>query len=77
MTNVNTVTIEVMEAQLTIVNEATAKLNEMFEAFKAQSIVTETVVEVTEVNEEAENLSAFAQMEEDMSDADSEEEAEL
>lgn len=70
MTNV-TVTIEAMEAQLTIVNKETATLNEMFAAFKAQSVVTETVVEV---NEEAENLSAFAQMEEDMSDADSEEE---
>lgn len=74
MTNVNTVTIEAMEAQLTIVNKETATLNEMFAAFKAQSIVTETVTEV-EVNEEAENLSAFAQMEEDMSEADSEEKA--
>lgn len=43
MTNVNTVTIEAMQAQINIVNETTAKLNEMFEAFKAQSIVTETV----------------------------------
>jgi len=79
MTNV-TVTIEMMQAQVNLVNETTAKLNEMFETFKAQSVVTTvTEVEVTEVevNEEAENLSAFAQMEEDMSDADSEEEAEL
>lgn len=55
MTNV-TMTIEMMEAQVQAVNEATATLNEMFAAFKAQSITTvveETVIQTTEVIESA------------------------